>query len=397
MNLFYKIGEFAKLSGVTVKTLRHYESQGLLIPAQVDEWTGYRYYHVGQLQRMETIRNLKSAGLTLDEISELLTSNSQVLNPSMLLNKITSTESQIQQLVERKRRLLAMADSRKTLQEMNKISIQSLPAITVAYHRAKLQFYNQLGELCCNVIGPEMARLGCQCPEPGYCFTWETDSECHQEGISIEYCEQVTHALPDSGIIKFRTIEAVPTAVCLKVYGTYDNLQQAHIDLLAHIEKEHYHITGAPRACYVDGIWNQADPAKWLTIIQVPVEKSTPARLPLNRLKIFCCPTCGNVSFAYGKSSMHCCGQQLDSMTIRPATDRELFTATEMDGEYLINFDCPMTKDDHIAAVVLERHDSVTLYRLFAEQAAQIRIPMLTGSKIYTIHHQEGNVWVSKQ
>lgn len=397
MNLFYKIGEFAKLCGVTVKTLRHYEAQGLLIPAQVDDWTGYRYYHVGQQQRMESIRNLKAAGLSLDEIGELLSSDSQVLNPSMLLNKIAATESQIRQLVDRKQRLIAMAESRKELQEMNDITFQSLPSITVACHRATIQSYNQLGELCCNIIGPEMARLGCQCPEPGYCFTWETDHEYRDHDINIEYCEKVSQALPDSDLIKFRTLEAVQTAVCFKVYGPYDKLRQAYLDLFAYIEKEHYHIIGAPRACYVDGIWNQSDPDKWLTIIQVPVEKAGPIRQPLNRLRIFCCPSCGNVTFAYGKGMLHCCNQHLDAMKVTPANDDERYAATEMDGECLLTFESPMTKDDYIAAVVVERHESTTLYRLFPEQAAQVRIATLAGSTVYTVRRHDGNTWLTKQ
>ena len=46
-------------------------------------------------------------------------------------------------------------------------------------------------------------------------------------------------------------------------------------DLLRlYLEKEGYKIVDAPRAVYVDGIWNQEDADKWLTIIQVPVEKA---------------------------------------------------------------------------------------------------------------------------
>ena len=43
-----KIGEFSRLMQVTVKTLRHYEQKELLIPNEVDEWTGYRYYSIGK-------------------------------------------------------------------------------------------------------------------------------------------------------------------------------------------------------------------------------------------------------------------------------------------------------------------------------------------------------------
>ena len=47
-----KIGEFSKLMQVTVKTLCRYEQMGLLIPYEVDKWTGYRYYTIEQMQRL---------------------------------------------------------------------------------------------------------------------------------------------------------------------------------------------------------------------------------------------------------------------------------------------------------------------------------------------------------
>lgn len=48
----FKIGEFSQMMQVTVKTLRHYEQKGLLLPYEVDEWTGYRYYSIEQMQRL---------------------------------------------------------------------------------------------------------------------------------------------------------------------------------------------------------------------------------------------------------------------------------------------------------------------------------------------------------
>ena len=63
-----KIGEFSKLMQVTVKTLRHYEQLELLKPADVDQWTGYRYYSIEQMQRLSSIRELKNLGFSLEEI-----------------------------------------------------------------------------------------------------------------------------------------------------------------------------------------------------------------------------------------------------------------------------------------------------------------------------------------
>ena len=66
-----KIGEFSQMMQVTVKTLRHYEQKGLLMPDEVDEWTGYRYYSIEQMQKLNTIRDFQRLGFSLDEIKEL--------------------------------------------------------------------------------------------------------------------------------------------------------------------------------------------------------------------------------------------------------------------------------------------------------------------------------------
>ena len=77
----------------------------------------------------------------------------------------------------------------------------------------------------------------------------------------------------DSDIVKFKKLPEVQTAICMKVYGPYSLLRESYLELFEEIAKLGYEIAGAPRANYVDGIWNQDDSTKWLTIIQVPVIK----------------------------------------------------------------------------------------------------------------------------
>ena len=59
----------------------------------------------------------------------------------------------------------------------------------------------------------------------------------------------------------------------MKVYGPYNLLNENIRGVLEWIEVNGYTITYPPRYSYVDGIWNQEDPEKWLTIIQVPVTR----------------------------------------------------------------------------------------------------------------------------
>ena len=108
-----KIGEFSRLMQVTVKTLRHYEQKELLIPNEVDEWTGYRYYSIGQMQKLNSIRQLQQLGFTLEEIKDLYDDGSHVPSVKQLTEKIEETERQIQRLISRRNQLLGWKDSLK--------------------------------------------------------------------------------------------------------------------------------------------------------------------------------------------------------------------------------------------------------------------------------------------
>jgi len=69
---FLSIGRFAQLTGLTAKALRHYDEVGLLRPAYVDDFTGYRWYALDQARDAVAIRRLRSFELPLDEIAEVL-------------------------------------------------------------------------------------------------------------------------------------------------------------------------------------------------------------------------------------------------------------------------------------------------------------------------------------
>jgi len=68
----FKIGEFSKIAQIPVSQLRYYDEVGLLNPAKIDEWTGYRYYSARQLPDLNRILALKELGLSLDQIRRML-------------------------------------------------------------------------------------------------------------------------------------------------------------------------------------------------------------------------------------------------------------------------------------------------------------------------------------
>ena len=70
MLMLYRIGEFSKLTGIPIRTLRYYDSIDLFKPSEVDLFTSYRYYKEEQVKDLELIKELKEVGFTLEEIRD---------------------------------------------------------------------------------------------------------------------------------------------------------------------------------------------------------------------------------------------------------------------------------------------------------------------------------------
>lgn len=66
----YKIGEFSKIVDIPVRTLRYYAEYGVLVPSDIDSFTGYKYYSDDNVLEAKIIKLLKSLDFTLDEIIE---------------------------------------------------------------------------------------------------------------------------------------------------------------------------------------------------------------------------------------------------------------------------------------------------------------------------------------
>lgn len=95
----FRIGEFARISGVSPKMLRHYEQLGLLRPAHVEAGSRYRYYTLEQLRQVEQIRTLAEAGLMLRQIETIL--NQRLSNQAfedLLYARRSELEEKLQQL-----------------------------------------------------------------------------------------------------------------------------------------------------------------------------------------------------------------------------------------------------------------------------------------------------------
>ena len=163
-----KIGEFSRLSQVTVKTLHHYDEIGLLVPAHIDPFTNHRYYAIDQLPQIHRIMALKAMGLSLEQIGSMLNERldaQQVrgmlrLKQAELQQRLGDEQAQLAQVAFRLR-MLEMEEKMPELEVMVK-EVAPLRALTarLSFTRDQVGAVNQqtmqaLAEHNVKLVGPE--------------------------------------------------------------------------------------------------------------------------------------------------------------------------------------------------------------------------------------------------
>ncbi|MGN1337325.1 MAG: MerR family transcriptional regulator [Candidatus Coprovivens sp.] len=265
-----KIGDFSKMAKVTVKALRYYEKEKLLIPKYVDESNGYRYYESNQLLELSRIIYLKQIGLTIDEIKQIIIKN-ESLN-ELLKTKKKELENTIFEYNNKLSKINYLLEENTMKEE---IIEKVLPAYYVYYKEGVLKDYSDASEFILS-SGTECMKLNpnIKCVEPDYCYINYLDGEYKEKNIKVRYAQAVIKEdtpFKENESIKFM---AVPETKCICIYhkGSYDTLGKSYAKIMKYIEDNKLEITDFPRECYIEGIWNKENVEDWLTEIQVPIK-----------------------------------------------------------------------------------------------------------------------------
>lgn len=261
-----KIGEFSKLSHLTIKALRFYEKEGLLIPESTDEWSGYRFYETGQLEDAAKIKAYRQLGLSIEEIKAIHDGADLKL---ILVAKAEIFKKQKEDIDVR----LSIINHILEEDEMKyQVTVKEIPAAIVYYTEIRVNAFSDMMKLIPE-LGVECRKLNPQikCVEPGYEFCEYLDEEHKTSDILIRHSEAVDCMGKESDRIKFREIPAVKV---LSIFhrGSYDEIGEAYAYIMKYAKENGYKIAGLSRECYIDGIWNKESVKDWITEIQLPIE-----------------------------------------------------------------------------------------------------------------------------
>jgi DNA-binding transcriptional MerR regulator len=270
-----KIGDFSKLSLVSVRMLRYYEEMGLFQPARVDPFTGYRYYSFDQLPRLNRILALKDLGLTLEQIACLLEGG---LPAEQLKGMLVIKQMELQRQLEAEQGRLerVAARLRQIEQEENmstyEVILKKGEALKVASLRKTIpqpQGVSQMFE----ELFTGLERAGAR-PAGAPCAVWH-DTEHKEVDWDVEVAVAVAAEFAATDGVRCTQMAAVEKLACTVHPGSYENLPQAYTALMNWIEANGYQLAGPMREFYLRGPGPQpTDPNEYVTEIQVPVESA---------------------------------------------------------------------------------------------------------------------------
>ena len=104
----------------------------------------------------------------------------------------------------------------------------------------------------------------------------------------------------------------------------------------------------------------------------------------MKRLAFRVCSSCGNIITTTGDAEVSCCGRTLAALEVQTADEAHRATITDVEGDYYVTFEHPMTKDHHFAFAAVVGYDRMAIEKLYPEQDAEVRLPRLSGGKLYT-------------
>lgn len=270
MAMRFSIGEFSLITLLSIKSLRLYHEKGILVPAHVDEFSGYRYYDDANFERARSIKVLKDFDFSLAEIKDLL---AQCQDESDMLTQLEEKLAHVKSKVDRCRDISRSIASiiefeKESVMEKNRefeVEEKKLETILIAGRRMRGK-YQDVGKglgFVCKKMGRHIN---------GKPMTLYYDGEYKEDDADFEPCVPVRKAKDVEGL-SIRELEG-GRCVSLLHKGPYEALRASYKKIFAYMNEKNYKAGTPIREIYNKGpgLILKGNPRNYLTEIQVMIE-----------------------------------------------------------------------------------------------------------------------------
>ncbi len=280
-----RIGDFARLGQVSVRMLRHYESLGLLLPDDVDRFTGRRSYSVSQLSRLNRIMALNALGIPLRKLAEMLDSDLDTDQLAEMLrlrrHQLRADREDIAAKLADVEFRLALIERKKSMEHLDCI-VKNLPAERILGSTIVLGEppfdSSQIGPLFRDAAQQIVAADG----EPSTGVGLYTDDGHGGTAVTCGYrCSEPEQlqSRPECAGLSVTTLPAC-TAATVVHEGPTSQITAGWQHLTQWCSDQGFELSGPCREVYLetgDGSDDPADQAGWVIELQQPIVRTREA------------------------------------------------------------------------------------------------------------------------
>ena len=266
----FSIGEFSKITSLSIKSLRLYHEKEILVPAEVDMFTGYRYYNEADYDRARSIKILKDHEFTLAEIKELL---DECGEEEEMLEQLHTKLGEIRNKINRYKEISRSIESLINYERENKMKAEEdfdieekeVETMLIAGYRMKGK-YNEIGEGF-KMLGKTMGRH-----INGKAMSLYYDGEYKEDDADFEPCFPVRKGSSTDKI----SVRELPGGKCVSLIhkGPYETLAESYKKIYGYLNEKSYKMELPTREVYLKGpgMIFKGNPNNYLTEIQLMLE-----------------------------------------------------------------------------------------------------------------------------
>lgn len=256
------IGEFSRVTHLSVRTLRRFHDAGLLEPARVDRWSGYRYYAVDQIPTAQVIQRLRELEVPLADVQRILRSPDPTTRAALVADHLRRLESQLERTRAAVTSLYRLLQPEPTGLQ---VELRAVPATTVAAVEDDVDRDDVL-----SWYAGAMAELDAVVPEsagsPGGLY----DNALFEAGRGHLLVYRPVAEPPHAGRVHPATLPAVELAVTTHP-GEHHDIDVTYGQLGTWVVENALAVAGPVRETYLVGPRDTAEPTAWRTEIGWPV------------------------------------------------------------------------------------------------------------------------------
>ncbi len=266
------IGDFSRVTFLSVKTLRHYHRIGLLEPAEVDPVNGYRRYASAQIPVAQVIRRFRELDMPLEEIGSVLQAPDQTVRSQLVaahLARLEKTLTATQRAVASLRDLLEHPSPVAAI-EHRRVGATDAAAVTSTVDSGDLVawYHGALGEITATVSAQGAVASG----PPGGIYSNELFAD--ERGDATLFLPVTGRVRPVGRVQPISVPEAELAVIVHR--GSHDDLDRAYGALATYVTEHAVAVEGLIREYYVVGPHDTEDESSWRTEVGWPIFDTRP-------------------------------------------------------------------------------------------------------------------------